>query len=276
MKTKHCFLSAALIGIAAGVVRILQHIWTIDPRGFYLGGRLSDFFAGCLVGLLAVGLLLGIFSGIRQKKEPATLYHFGKSTPTRLLFLILAAVSVSDGIFRLAGGISIPAVFCFLGGIAWLILALRGTFPPFMELLPLLQLGGLIVDYFRSTYKYIQISEYCLGLLGLSSMAYFALVLIKTLSEADCTKGRLITASSFLLVFGVTSFLTPLTDGFEWSKLLFAVHGFTYCLLAALTLIWLPEGKHSPSAPIETPNLDALNQYISDLPEVQEDEQDDL
>lgn len=276
MKTKHCFLSAALIGIAAGVVRILQYIWTIDPRGFYLGDRRSDFLAGCLVGLLAVGALFSLFCGIRQKKSPATLYHFGKSTPTRLLFLVLAAVSVSDGIFRLAGGISIPTVLCFLGGIAWLILALRGTFPPFMELLPLLQLGGLIVDYFRSTYKYIQISEYSLSLLGLCAMAYFALVLIKTLAEAECPRGRLITASCLLLVFGVTSFLAPLAGGFEWSKLLFAVHGFTYCLLAALTLIWLPESKNDQAAPIETPNPDTMNEYISDLPEVQEDEQDVL
>lgn len=276
MKTKHCFLSAALIGIAAGVVRILQYIWTIDPRGFYLGDRRSDFLAGCLVGLLAVGVLFGILSGIRQKKEPAALYHFGKSTPTRLLFLVLAAVSIADGIFRLAGGISVPTVLCFLGGVAWLVLAFRGTFPPFMELLPLLQLGGLIVDYFRSTYKYIQISEYSLRLLGLCAMAYFALVLIKTMTGADCPRGRLITAACLLLIFGVVSFLAPLAGGFEWSKLLFAVHGFTYCLLAALTLIWLPEGKLSPAAPIETPNPDTMNEYISDLPEIQEEDKDVL
>ena len=194
----------------------------------------------------------------------------------RLLFLVLATVSVADGIFRLAGGISVPTVLCFLGGVAWLVLAFRGTFPPFMELLPLLQLGGLIVDYFRSTYKYIQISEYSLRLLGLCAMAYFALVLIKTMTGADCPKGRLITAACLLLIFGVVSFLAPLAGGFEWSKLLFAVHGFTYCLLAALTLIWLPEGKLSPATPIETPNPDTMNEYISDLPEIQEEDKDVL
>ncbi len=274
MKIKNCFLGSALIGFAAGVVRILQYIFTIDDRGFYTDGRLSSFMAGLLVGLLAVGAVWSILCGALQKKDQAVFFHnYCKSTPTRVLFILLAAVSVADGVLRLVtDGFSIIPLLCLAGGIAWFTLGMTGAFPTLMGLMPLLHLGGLIVDYFRNTYKYIQVSAYSLGLLGLCAMIYFALVLIKVLAGAECTRRRLVGAGCILLVFGFASFLAPLAGGFSLNGLLFAAHGFTYCLLAALTLIWLPEGKHMPAPLAESPDPNTLDQYINEIPEVQEDE----
>lgn len=274
MKTKTCFLRAAILGLTAGVVRVLQYIRAIDPRGFYLPGGQAEFLSGLLVGLLAVGALFSVLSGIRQKKAQATLsHHFCQSSPTRILFFLLAAVSLADGLFRvLHVGPSVTALLCFSGGLTWLLFGALGKVLPFLNLLPLLHLGGLIVDYFSQTYKYIQISEYSLSLLGLCAMTYFALLLLKTLSGADCSRRRLIAGSSLLLTFGATSFLAPLSSGFSVSALLFAVHGFVYCLLAALTLIWFPEEKATVAPATSSPDLQELNTYISDIPEVQEDE----
>ena len=274
MKIKNCFLGSALIGFFAGVVRILQYIFTIDDRGFYTDSRFSSFMGGLLVGLLAAGVVWSIACGLTQKKEQALFFQvFTKSTPTRVLFLILAAVSLADGILRwITAGLSITPILCLAGGIAWFALGMSGVFLPLMELMPLLQLGGLIVDYFKHTYKYIQVTTYSLGLLGLCAIIYFALILIKVLSGAECTRRRLVSGSCILLVFGSSSFLAPLADSFTLSGLIFAVHGFTYCLLAALTLIWLPEGKHVPTPPKDTPDPNELDQYINEIPEVQEDE----
>lgn len=274
MKTKHCFLGAAAIGFLAGVIRILQHTWTIDPRGFYTEGLLSSLLAWLLVGLLAVGAVWSIVCGATQKRGQAIFFRsFCTSTPTRVLFILLAAISFADGGLRLMeAGLSLTPCLCLAGGIAWLTMGLTGAFLPMMELMPLLQLGALIVDYFKNTYKYIQVSTYSLGLLGLCAATYFALVLIKVLNGADCARGRLTTASCLLVLFGCTSFLAPLADGFSLQALIFAVHGFTYCLLAALTLIWMPEGKHLAVPENEVPDPNELDQYINEIPEVQEDE----
>ena len=274
MKIKNCFMGAALIGLAAGIVRILQYIWTVDPRGFYTDGRLSSFLGGALVGLLGIGVIWSLVCGGVQKKGQALFFKtFNTSAPTRILFCILAAISAADGIQRwLTAGFSILPLLCLASGIAWLTLGLNGEFLPMMELLPLLHLGALIVDYFKHTYKYIQVSGYSLALLGLCAAAYFALTLIKVLKGAECSRRRLVGSSCVLLVFGCSAFLAPLCAGLSLSAFLFAVHGFTYCLLAALTLIWLPEGKHEVLSQIEVPDPKDLDQYINDIPEVQEDE----
>lgn len=274
MKVKHYFISAMSMGFAAGIIRILQYIWSIDPRGFYLPDARSDFLSGALAGLLAVGVLWSIFAGLRQKKEQAVLsHHFAKSTPTRVLFILLAILSFADGGYRIASlGVSLVAVLCLAAGLAWLLFGILGKFPPLTGLFPILQLGALLMDYFVKTHKYIQISEYALCLLGLCAVAYFALLLIKTLAGAECSKGRLVTAGCILSLFGLTSFPVPLAGGFDWSKLIFALHGFTYCLLAALTLIWLPESKEAPEIRPDTPDPQMMREYISDLPEVSEEE----
>ncbi|MBR6793310.1 MAG: hypothetical protein IKM48_02995 [Clostridia bacterium] len=274
MKIKNCFTGAAIIGFLAGVLRVLQYIFTIDDRGFYTDGRLSTLAAGVLVGLLAGGVLWSIVCGGSQPKGQALFFQkYCSSTPTRVLFAVLGLISIADGILRItAEGLSLIPMLCIVGGLAWLSISAFGAFLPLMELMPLLQLCGLIVDYFRHTYKYIQVSEYALSLLGLCAITYFALVLLKVLSGAECTRRRLVGASCILLVCGCSSFLAPLAGGFSLNALIFAVHGFAYCLLAALTLIWLPEGKPPVTVPNEAPKPEALDQYINEIPEVQEDE----
>ncbi len=274
MKSKNCFLSAASLGVVAGAVRVLQYIWAIDSRGFYYHNEWADFLSGLLVGLLAVGALFSLFSGIRQKKEQVNLsYHFCQSAPTRILFFLLAAVSLGDALYRfLSVGFSPMILLCIFGSFTWALFGITKQILPFMNILPLLHLGGLIVDYFRQTYKYIQVSEYALSLLGLCAMTYFALLLLKALSGADCSRRRLVTGCCLLLTLGAASFIAPLTAGFSVSDLLFAVHGFTYCLLATLTLIWLPEKAVTQPPVSSSPDLQEMNTYISEIPEVQEDE----
>lgn len=274
MKIKNCFIGAAIIGFLAGVVRVLQYNFTIDDRGFYVDGQLSTLMTWLLVGLLAGGVLWSIVCGRSQSKRQALFFQkYCSSGPTRVLFIILGLVSIVDGILRItAEGVALIPVLCIVGGLAWLSISAFGTFLPLMELMPILQLCGLIVDYFKHTYKYIQVSEYALSLLGLCAMTYFALVLLKVLSGAECTRRRFVGASCILLVCGCSSFLAPLTVSFSLNALIFAVHGFAYCLLAALTLIWLPEGKQPVIIPDETPKPEALDQYINEIPEVQEDE----
>ncbi len=280
MKIKHGFISTALIGIAAGVVRILQYKMTIGADGYYIGGHLSDLLRGILVGLFASGAIWSIICGLMQKKSQAVLpHHFTRSAAARILFLLLAPAALADGLYRLSTSADtlslVLGVLCIASALTWLLLGIRGKQTPVLAILPVLQLGAMIIDYFWHTYKFIQVSEYTLGILGLCALVYFALLLTKAMIGADCSKQRLAIGSFMLMIFGAATLMAPLAGGFRIPLLLTAIQCFLYCLLAALMLIWLPE-KSEPAPKAEGPDLEALNEYISELPEVEEDDENEL
>ncbi len=279
MKIKHGFISTALIGFFAGAVRILQYILTIDEEGYYIGGALSNFLEGVLAGLLICGIGLGILLGAMQQKTQVALpHHFAKSTPPRVLFLLIAAVFLADGIWRLAAAGSaldrIIGILCVGAALNWGLLGLQGKLVPVLSLLPILQAGALIIDYFWRTYKYIQVSEYAIGILGLCALAYFILALMKAMTGADCSECRLARSGFCLTVLSFAAFMAPLASELQIGQIFLALEGLLFSLLAALILIWLPE-KPAVHRQTAIPDPAVLKEYISDLPEIQEENEEE-
>lgn len=277
MKIKQGFYGAVAIGGAAGVLRVLQYIFTIDSEGYYQSGPLSDFFSGMLIGILAAGVLWCLYSGWK-KKEPLSFESlFTGKLLEKICFAVLGIAAVIDGIWRLAsaggkGILVIAALLIIAGGAAWILLAVKGTAcPAALGILPVLQLIAMILLYFWETYKFIQVSEYALVTFGLCAACYFVLLIMKVLADADCTKGRLTTAACLVLVLSGAAFIAPLAGGLSLSSVILLIEGICLILLAALVLKQLPHAK-APEEPQESPDLSQLDEYISNIPDVEENE----
>ena len=272
MKIKHGFIGAWSIGLAAALLRAVQYITVIDKEGYYTKGGLSSFLGGMLIGLLAIGVLFCFLAG-RKKKVPLTYSELigGSSVP----MVLLGAVSLADGIYRLIfAKVLLPrvvAVLCLLGAIGWIVIGLMGKrAPSILGLLPIIQMGAIIIDYFWNTYKYIQVSEYALTVLALSAACFFVLLIMKALAEADCSKGRLMIGGCLLTILGLPAFPVSLMGGLTASRIFLAAEGVLLLLIAADVLRRL--AKPCAPAPKEGPDLSALNEYINNLPEVEEQE----
>lgn len=277
MKIKQGFYGAAAIGIAISVLRILQYILSIDAEGYYKAGGLSSFLSGMLIGLLAVGAIWSILCGFKMKAAVSFRRLIGEKPIVKVCFAALGISGMASGVLKLIGAKGtlpiLGAVLILAGGICWLLLAIKGSLPGLAVLLPVAGIIAEILLYFWNTYKFIQVSEYALVLLGLCCLCLFTLLLMKALAGADCSKGRLATAACFTLIFGGAAFLAPLAGGITPDAILRGIEGIAFILLAAFALKQLP-GADAPATEEtwESPDLSHLNEYISNLPEVEENE----
>lgn len=295
MKTKSCLQGATIFGGAALILRLTQYILTIDEQGYYKRGLLADILGYGLIALLTLGTLWILICGFGGKKRevdfPALL---GESTLAQICFLGLSALAILDGFRRLYPLIPtlranpdyfglIVAALCILGGIGWILVAFRsanGNCGLLNGLLPVLHLCAVLLDYFWTTYKYIHISEYILMTLGLAAVLLFVLAIMKPAGDGASTGHRICATAGLTVIFCGVAFLPQLVitlqRGIYLQDLIFFFSGILYLILALLTLTRLPK---LPPAPIEEEedenraDLSALYEYLSDLPEVEEDEE---
>ncbi len=301
MKIKHFLYGGLGLGLAAGLLRISQYIFTIDEQGFFRTGNSASLLNGCLVGLLLIGCLWSFLAKM-QKKEQVTAKVLFPRGAADLIFGGLALLSAAFGIYRiylaathsplsfhLSGGLAeapfsvvepavnwleiLVGVLCLLGACGWIVLCYRRETG--FALLPILQLGTMIIDYFWATYQYIHVSGYILMTLGLCTVLLYTVSLAKASVGAVCSCGRL-TGVSVLVLCAVPACFV---EGFfnpTLPNLLLALLGVLFYALAILTLLQLtkPQPMKTTELEAEMPDLSELNQYFSEIPEEeQEDEQ---
>jgi hypothetical protein len=278
MKMKQGFIGAGIIGLVAGVLRVIQYIFTIDREGYYKAGALPGLLSGMLVGLLAAGLVWSLLCGAAQKKELVLCESlFTASRPAPICFAAIGIFAFFEGLMRLLtafnGLLTLAAVVMMAGGICWVALAfIPRRLPALLGLLPVAQMGASVLLYFAETYKYIQVSEYALGILTLCLHCLLTLLIMKARAGAECTKKRLAGVACAVLVFSFAATLAPIArlHTFNWNEICSTLRSITFILLAAETLkqlILVPA-----PLPAETPDLSELDKYISNIPDVNEEE----
>ncbi len=286
MKIKKAMIIAPVLGVLAGLLRVLQYHFALDEAGYFLVTPLSK---GLQIGLVAV-LLIGfglVWLMCHGKKAAPLAGNEGKwiSFPVRLTFLVLAATAVLDlvRIVLKGGAVSAELLFYLLGAIGWLILALGNSKENFWGALTLLRSGACIVAYFWSTYRYLHISEYTFEMLGLCVILLMNLQLVRGMAGATVPRERLARNCCYLLVLGFTSFIAPLfrliqNQSGAVETVIRSLEGFAYMLIAWLILKRLPLISEAPKAPAgeesEAPDLETLTEYISELPEIEEEDEE--
>ena len=60
VKIKHGFYATLLLGAAAGLLRVVQYLFTIGYDGYTDPGAVPAFLQGMLAGLLAVGVVAAL------------------------------------------------------------------------------------------------------------------------------------------------------------------------------------------------------------------------
>lgn len=290
MKTKSCLSGATVLGILAGLTRVTQYILTIGKDGYYLPSILSSILNYTLVGLLVLGAAWILFCGFGGKKREvsfAPLYN--RSPYAALCFWALGLLAFADGALRLLNAEVrmdyILAAICLAGGLGWILLerlALRGKCPGLLSILPALHLGAWLLDYFWTTHKYIHVSEYALVILTLCALLLFAFAIIKPAGGGASTGQRICATAGLVIIMTCAGFL-PMgpafylqgmnRDAFFHNGLIFLT-GLFYLILAILTLKRLSKLPPDPVAEEPaSPDLSALESFLSDLPEVEDEEE---
>ncbi len=274
MKLKQEFLVSALAGLAAGILRFIQYFTTIDEAGYYKPGTLSTVLNGVLLGFLGIGLLWGVLCSVYRKQNLTYTNLFHNRSWMKGIFGILGCTVAAEGAYLLAtAGAAIQrigALLILIGAISWILLAAKGNHAPgFAAFFSVLQVGVSVLLYFWNTYKFIHVSEYALVLLGLCSICLLALLILKALAGAECTRGRSNAAACFVLTFGFTSFIAPLAHAVTFNGILRAIEGICFMALAAAVLNPVP--NNGANTPRSVPDLSQMKEYISDIPEVEEE-----
>ncbi len=284
MKIKSFITGALSFGLAAGVLRTIQYLTVIDSDGFFKKDNLTVLLNGCLIGLLGIGLIWSLLSGLKQKAQApfADLYPRGLSD---LLFFGLAAVAAFEGIYRLYTLLRTPpingiellvSILCLLGALGWVSLSKRSA--TLLAIFPILHLSASIIDYFWATYQYIHISGYVLMVLGLCTLVLFTTMLMKAASGATCSRGRMVGFSTLAISMIPATFIEPFFNP-TLPNIILALQGGLTFFLALLTLIQLskpaPTPKSAPTTEPNQPDLAALNQYFAEIMEEDEDNESD-
>jgi hypothetical protein len=287
MKSKSCFEGALVFGILAGLARLAQYIFTIGKDGYYLPGLFSAILNYTLVGLLAIGTLWMLICGFGGKKREIDFCAlFEKNTTARLCFWGLGLTNLADGAMRLIfaeiktdyllGGL------CILTGILWFLierLALSGKSLGLLAILPALHPAGIILEYFWATHKYIHVSEYAMVILSLCAILLFVFAILKPAAGGAST-GQRICATAGLAFILCCAGLLPLLPAFYlqgmpketlWSNGVFFTTGLFYLILAGSTLKGLSNLPAPQPKEEAAPDLSALNEFISNLPEIEEE-----
>ena len=289
MKTKTCLIGALSIGLAAGVTRILQYIFTIGPNGFYLHTPLADVLSIVLTALLAVGVIWCLIYGFSGSKEGASYSAILLTNPKNkfnFFFIMVGVYSFSGCLHGIGNYLDtksplqlVVAALCLLGGIAWIIIdrkTVKGAPIGLIAVLPVVHLGAMIIDYFWQTYKYIHVSTFTLALLGLCTYLLLVLSLMKTAVGGACTLRRLGASAGLVIVFAFASFWIPLfgetfvenTMVESDSHFYFGIYLSGLAFQTLYGIIRLP--KKQEEQPAE-PDLSHLDEYLSNLPEVEEE-----
>jgi hypothetical protein len=292
MKSKSCLPGACIFGALAFVIRLTQYIISIDENGFYRNDTLSLVLNIALIATLCLGTLWCLICGFGgKKKQPPFENLFQKDDTVPFYFGLLGVLAVADGLFRLwQSGLNIrqltdiqlghiAALFCLLGGIIWILLSffsVQGKSIGLWAILPVLHLSFVILDYFWQTYKFIHVSEYILTTLGLCAALLFVLALMKPAGGGTSTGQRICSTAGLVIVFSFGALLpmlpVTLIHRLRWQDLALFLSGAFYLLLAIHTLRQLSHLPADQPAPQEErPDLSALYEYLSDLPEVDDE-----
>jgi len=301
MKTKLFLCGGLSLGLIAGVLRIVQYFTCIDELGFYQTGGPASFLTGCLVGILLVGCAWSILSS-RKLKEQVPANTALPRVPANLIFGGLATLSIAMGIFRIFLATTqtdpdfhlphaigdIPSIFskpavdwpgmlvsvlCLLGASGWIVLCFRRETG--FSILPTLQVGALIIDYFWATYQYIHISAYILMVFSLCAVLLYCASLAKLSVGASCSRGRLTGVSVLLLCLVpasiIESFIHPTLP-----NLMLLILNLLLFALAVITLLQLskPQAKLEDETLSDMPDPAVLNRYFSEIPEEEQNHEE--
>ena len=274
MKNKIGLFGTVGLGILALVIRIVEYFITLDQEGYYLAVSAASVWSTVRIAVLIVGLLLSLICYAGQKEQTELSVLYSRDWMPRILFGLMGVASGVDGIFRLMDAASsldaVTAVLFLTGAFGWLWMGRSPKRAALWTLLPMLQLAGQIVYYFWTTYKYIHISAYLLGMLGWCAALFFTFSLSKTLVGAACSKERLGAAGGIVLVLLPMAFVVPLFGGLNVPAVFTAAEGLILSVLAGYTLNCLSR-KPKEAAPMEMPDLSMLNEYMDAIPEVEEE-----
>ena len=283
MKIKSCLAGATFFGIVAGILRLLQYFFTIDENGFFKLGLLSTLLNVGLVIALGLGTLWIVICGFGGKKRETEFGSLFTKKSHRTYFILLGLLALADGFYRffsIADRLNrIVAILGLVAGIVWFLLgdrAVKGKTLGILAALPILHLGGMILSYFWQTYKYIHNSEYILLTLGLCGYLLFILALLKPAADGYSTRQRLCATAGLSVIFSWGAFLPVLIGqmlkGFQattFTELHFFLLGLVIYPLAIYILKRLSQlPKEDPIEEISAPDLSHLNEFLSDLPEL--------
>lgn len=277
MRIKQGFLGCLAVGLAAGIIRACEYLFTIDKEGYYLHTAMASFLSGALVGLMVVGFLWSLFCCfIRPAEELSSEALIGGASHLRSYFMVVGLVTAADGISRFFFRdqlSTLAGISCLLGALGWII-ASRARKPlGGAALLAPLQMIGVIIAYFWTTYKYIHISGCILETLALCAQSLITLLVMKLLAGGTTSRARLARCCCWMLLLFPAASLAPLLQmakGVFSGQMIFnAVNGIALTLLSIQILLSL-----NWRATHEEPQFDLpeeLNEYISELPEIDDD-----
>lgn len=286
MKIKSCLAGATVFGIAAGVLRILQYILTIDESGFFKMGILSTVLNIALIVALGLGTLWIVICGFGGKKRETEFGALFTKKSQLGYFILLSLLTFADSIHRFLTQTDrlnrIVAILGVAAGIVWIVLgsrAVKGKGLGLWAALPILHLGGMILSYFWQTYKYIHNSEYILLTLGLCGFLLFILALLKPAADGFSTRQRLCATAGLSIIFSWGVFLPVMVGqvlrGFQnvsFSEIHFFLMALVLHPLATYILKRLSQlPKEDIVEDVTAPDLSHLNEFLSDLPEIEEE-----
>lgn len=287
MKIKSCLAGATVFGIIAGILRLMQYIFTIDELGFFKLGILSTLLKVGLVVALGLGTLWIIVCGFGGKKRETDFGALFTKKGHFAYFLFLSLLAFADGAYKLLNATDrlnrIVGLLGIFAGIIWIILgarAVKGKTSGLIAAIPVLHLGGMILTYFWQTYKYIHNSEYILLTLGLCAFLLFILALLKPAANGFSTRQRLCATAGLSIIFSWGAFLPimvgHLMRGFKtmtFSELHFFLLAVVLLPMAIYILKRLSQlPKEDPIQEVASPDLSHLNEFLSDLPEIADEE----
>lgn len=286
MKIKSCLAGATIFGIAACILRLLQYFFTIDEAGFFKAGLLSALLNVGLIVALGLGTLWIIVCGFGGKKRETDFGALFTKKSHRTYFILLSLLAFADGIYHFFTAADrlnrIVGILGVVAGVIWILLgncAVKGKTLGLWAAIPILHLSGMILSYFWQTYKYIHNSEYILLTLGLCAFLLFILALLKPAADGSSTRQRLCATAGLSVIFSLGVFLPVMIGqalkGFQtlsFSELHFFLMAVVLLPMAIYILKRLSQlPKEDPVQEISTPDLSHLNEFLSDLPEIEEE-----
>lgn len=273
------------IGLAAGILRAIEYLFTIDRAGYYLPGPTAEFLSGALVGLLIAGFCWSLFCGIeRGGEELGSKELIGGSSHLQFYFMVVGIVTAIDGVGRIIGGIHIAGgtvaidklsiiagLACLLGSIGWIAASKARKALGMAALLPTIQIVVLIIVYFWTTYKEIHISGYILETLALCAQSLITLLVMKMMADATTSRARLARCCYWMLLLFPCANLSPLlrmAKGiFSIQMVCTAINGIALMLLSVQILSSL-HWRITHPAPKEQGKIpDEMEQFLSQLPQ---------
>ena len=131
MKIKSCLAGATVFGIIAGILRLMQYIFTIDELGFFKLGILSTLLKVGLVIALGLGNLWIIVCGFGGKKRETDFGALFTKKGHLAYFICLSLLAFADGAYKLLNATDqlnrIVGVLGIFAGIIWIILGARAV-----------------------------------------------------------------------------------------------------------------------------------------------------